>query len=62
MIEEFLQDADEVKKAEEERGQDYAIQVSLNKHNQNQNVNNHQAELIFDDNDEMIEKSPERSS
>ena len=33
MIEEFLQDADEVKKAEEERGQDYAIQVSLNKHN-----------------------------
>ena len=60
MIEEFLNDADEVKQAEKEKGVDYAIQMSVNKINKNQNVKNQQAELIFDENDEMVEKSPER--
>ena len=60
MIEEFLNDAQEIQQAEKERGADYAAQVSVNKLNKNQNVNNHQAELVFNDDDEMVERSPSR--
>lgn len=34
--------------------------MSVNKLNKNSNVNGQQAELVFNDNDEMVERAPER--
>ena len=54
MINEFLIDQNEVSQAEKEKGEEYAIQLSIAKLNKQHSIG-HRVELCFDENDEMIE-------
>jgi len=54
MINEFLVDQNEISQAEKEKGEEYAIQLSVAKLNKQHSIG-HRVELCFDENDEMIE-------
>lgn len=61
MIQEFLNDANQVQQAELEKGSEYATEICLSQLHKQQQVKNYQAELVFNEDDEVIEKSPQRS-